>query len=325
MGGDDNNNSQKPKKSFKEKSAQRCSNFGKFMWNSENRTCMGRTGMSWLKLLIFYLSFYAAIAALWAICMAVFLQTLDPYAPTQQHKYSMLKDNPGMGFWQTSAIDSALIYFASNNESTYTTYITGIENITQIYANSQPQSLQQDCEPGPGKSNFSAGCAFSPSLLGFNCTPESNFGYAIGKPCVLLRINKIYAWDPTSTLFDGTNSTNEFQYSQIPNYLKTNYTRNSSNNYIPVSCQGENDGDVDSINKVTFYPENGFSASFYPYFNQPNYVPPAVMAQFDVVPGHVIMISCKVWTKIMIHDQTDLQGQIHIELYVMNNLYNSTN
>jgi sodium/potassium-transporting ATPase subunit beta len=257
--------------------------------------------------------------------MAVFLQTLDPYAPTQQHKYSMLKDNPGMGFWQTSAIDSALIYFASNNESTYTTYITGIENITQIYANSQPQSLQQDCEPGPGKSNFSAGCAFSPSLLGFNCTPESNFGYAIGKPCVLLRINKIYAWDPTSTLFDGTNSTNEFQYSQIPNYLKTNYTRNSSNNYIPVSCQGENDGDVDSINKVTFYPENGFSASFYPYFNQPNYVPPAVMAQFDVVPGHVIMISCKVWTKIMIHDQTDLQGQIHIELYVMNNLYNSTN
>jgi len=240
----------------------------------------------------------------------------------------MLKDNPGMGFFWTSSNDSALIYFASNNDSSYSLYVSGITNATNIYNDSQIQYLQQDCVSGNGKANFTAGCAFFPWLLGANCTVDNHFGYDIGKPCVLLRINKIYDWDPQSSLFDGSdlhiNGSNENQFSKIDPSLKTTYPQNTSNTFIPVSCEGENDGDVDSINKVSFYPETGFSASFFPYLNQPKYVPPAVMAQFDVVPGHVIMIWCKVWSKNIIHDQTDLQGSIHLELYVMNNVNNST-
>jgi Sodium / potassium ATPase beta chain len=46
-------------------------------------------------ILLYYLGFYAVLAAFWAACLAAFMHTIDYSQPTQQHKYSMLKDNPG--------------------------------------------------------------------------------------------------------------------------------------------------------------------------------------------------------------------------------------
>jgi len=321
---DNNNRSSKKKKSFKEKSSQQLRSCGKFMWNKEDRTCMGRTGLGWIKILGFYLCFYAAIAALWAVCMAVFLQTLDPNAPTQQHKYSMLKDNPGMGLWPAkNASDSTLIYFSTNVSSTYSYYTNSLSTLLSGYTNTSTSELFMNCDSGADNANFSVACAFDIGVLGSQCTAENQFGYSSCKPCILLRINKIYDWQPASVLFNGSNinnnGSNEWQFAQIRNGLKSKYIPNANNSYIPVSCEGENDGDTDNIRSITFTPEYGFPASYFPYENQLNYMPPAVMAQFDVEPGRAIMIWCKIWVANIQHDLTDLQGSIHLELFVMNN------
>jgi len=307
----------KPKKSPRERFAKKMRSFRKFMWNKEERTCMGRRGLDWLKIIAFYLSFYAGLTCLWVICMACFLKTLDPNVPTQQHKYSMLKDNPGMSFWTTSASDSALVFWSSTNDSLYSQYTTGLNSVlNSTYPDRYPEFLEQNCSPGK-PSTYSVGCAFDVSSLGAACTNASDFGYTTGKPCIFLRLNKIIAWDP-KPLLDGTNSSKEFEFSQIPSHLKTQYVPNANNSFIPISCEPENDADYDNIRSITFYPSTGIPSYFFPYWNQPNYQPPAVMAQVDLVPGVTVMLWCKFWTQNVQHDYGDLQGSIHVELFLMN-------
>lgn len=48
-----------------------------------------------VKIGIFYTIFYAALAALVAICMWVFFQTLDPRIPKWKLKESLIGTNPG--------------------------------------------------------------------------------------------------------------------------------------------------------------------------------------------------------------------------------------
>lgn len=47
------------------------------------------------KIGIFYTAFYGVLAALVAICMWVFLQTLDPRIPKWQLHESLIGTNPG--------------------------------------------------------------------------------------------------------------------------------------------------------------------------------------------------------------------------------------
>lgn len=310
----------KPKKSFGQKTREGISSCCKFMYNSEDKTVMGRTGISWLQILTFYVCFYAVIAGIWAICMAAFLATLDPHAPTQTNMYSMLKNNPGMGFWPTSDGSGTIINLNSVNSSTYDYAITQLDPVVGLYNDSTAHDyLFPNCNFAQNiTSNLSVGCAFDPSLFG-PCNAQNNYGYDIGKPCALLRINKIYGWDP-KPLFDGGNSTNEYQFNQIPTQFKTTYTNSSSNHFIPISCQPESDADYDNINQISFYPQYGIDTVYFPYYNQAKYQPPAVMAQFDIKPGVLVMVWCKFWTKNVIFDQTDLQGSVHIELFVQNNV-----
>jgi sodium/potassium-transporting ATPase subunit beta len=74
--------------------------------------------------------------------------------------------------------------------------------------------------------------------------------------------------------------------------------------------------DKDNLLDVTFYPPTGFPFYFYPYLAQPNYMPPFVMAQFNVIHGRAMMIWCRNWAKGIKQDRTDVQGGIHFELLV---------
>jgi len=283
---------------------------------------MNKTCLDWLKIFIFYICFYIGLAALWAICLTCFMHTLDPVVPTQQQMFSMLKNNPGMGFWQTSAIDSALIYVNTSNATLYQSlYTSGLVSILNTTYPGPNTTYLKDCT-SEDRANYSVGCFFDVSNINSVCNNETDeFGYSIGQPCVFLRLNKIIGWQPLGTLFDGTNSSNEFEFSQIGNHLKTTQTTfDVTNQNIPISCEPETDADYDNVNNITFYPSTGVPSYYYPYWNQVAYQPPGVMAQFDIKPGVVVMLWCKFWTKVTQHDYTDLQGSVHIELFLMNNV-----
>ena len=67
-----------------------------------------------VQIISYYIIFYGVLAAFWAICMVVFLHTLDDYAPTQQHKYSLLKDNPGLYYLRKAGASGVNIDLQNN-------------------------------------------------------------------------------------------------------------------------------------------------------------------------------------------------------------------
>jgi len=56
--------------------------FCRFLYNPDDHTVFGRGGASWAKILVFYFFFYSCLAAFFAVCLIVMLQTLDPDVPT---------------------------------------------------------------------------------------------------------------------------------------------------------------------------------------------------------------------------------------------------
>lgn len=73
------------------------------------------------KIGLFYLIFYGMLAALVAICMWVFFQTLDPRIPKWQLERSIIGTNPGMGFrpMPDDNLESTLIWFQGTNRTNY--------------------------------------------------------------------------------------------------------------------------------------------------------------------------------------------------------------
>lgn len=74
------------------------------------------------------------LAALVAICMWVFFQTLDPRIPKWQLDRSIIGANPGMGFrpMPEDNLESTLIWFQGSNRSNYEKW----ENNTKAYLDS---------------------------------------------------------------------------------------------------------------------------------------------------------------------------------------------
>lgn len=78
---------------------------------------------------MFYLIFYGMLAALVAICMWVFFQTLDPRIPKWKLDSSMIGTNPGLGFRPTPMADNAessLIWFQGSNKTNYEKWVNNL-------------------------------------------------------------------------------------------------------------------------------------------------------------------------------------------------------
>ena len=55
--------------------------FCQFVWNQEKKEFFGRTGLSWLKITVFYIIYYSLLAAFWALMLFIFYQTIDDTVP----------------------------------------------------------------------------------------------------------------------------------------------------------------------------------------------------------------------------------------------------
>lgn len=288
--------SKEEKKSFGEK----MSVCGRFFYNSQTGEVLGRRADSWAKIGLFYLFYYAALAAFFAICLVGFFSTMDSNSPTQKNMYSLIKQNPGMGFRPFHDVVTTLIKYNINVTESYKKYVDNLNEFLKLYKE-PAKGERSNCSTG--KTDDSTVCEFPLSLLGDKCTPQNGFGYPEGKPCVLLKLNKVYNWRPIT-------------YGNMTEDLPKALTKIIDPDYIGITCEGESEADTDAIKHIHFYPRNGFPVVYYPYLNQPGYLAPVVMAQFDVVRGRVLMFWCKAWAKNIKHHRVDLGGSVRFELMV---------
>ncbi|XP_064455533.1 sodium/potassium-transporting ATPase subunit beta-like [Ornithodoros turicata] len=284
--------------------------FLRFLYNPDTKEVLGRTGLSWFKITVFYIIFYACLTAFWTIMLIVFYQTLDAFEPKWTLDSSTIGTVPGLGFRPRppeSTVDSTLIYFKAGSGGTWKYWVDDIVDFTKDYRrqDSDGEHVQTCGFAGPRASKDKA-CKFSLEDISANCSEAQNYGYEYGQPCVLLKLNKIYGWEPEPYA-------NESLPANMPDEIRKAY----DGRYIYISCEGENVADQENMGPLAFYPANTIANYYYPYKNVPGYMSPFVFVQFmRPERGVLINLECKAWAANIKHERQDRVGSVHFELMI---------
>merc|ERR1712117_99261 len=190
---------------------------------------------------------------------------------------------------------------------------------------------QTKCHMGRPPLTKQEACEFNKEWLSdqgsdIKCISEEHYGYYHGKPCILLKLNRVYGWQPVPY----QNVTEVERLDDMPKSLKEHIRRTWEENcrgrgrdleercpqldMVWLHCDGEGDPDKENIGSVSYTPWRGFPAYFLPYWNQLGYLQPIVMVQLkNPTPGVLINIQCTAWAKGIEHDVSGRRGSVHLE------------
>jgi len=302
--------------------------FCQFVYNSETGEILGRTPISWLKITVFYIIYYSFLTAFFMVMLLAFFKTLDDKQPTWVSETGgLIGKNPAVGFRPgppDSQIESTLIWFRTGSyNSNWEKWVDRLDDFIKDYENEtnwRTKHATDDCGDlavnAPGTKKI---CKVkSEELLNpkGNCTRENNYGFKEGRPCILLKLNRIIGWVPEP--FDP-----EYLPDELPDHLKEQIKKNKDegnealNKRVWIDCQGENPADRENLGPVVYHPTNGISENYFPYLNQEGYLSPAIFVEFtDPKPSVLIAIECKAWAENIIHDRMERKGLAHFELMI---------
>jgi len=307
--------------------------FGKFLYNSEDGTVMGRDGGSWLRISIFYLGYYMFLAALFAISITATLSALDPYKPYFQTRlqYPGVTILPRTDKFDPAALD---IKYNDGDNRTYEAYVNGITELLEPYdATNQTEAdgfvecnvntLKNQKFDEATKANA---CKFEKKEFFKDCT-ISPYGYP-SNPCIFVKLNRVINWKPVpfmSLTDELAMSTESGAISLAEHLTQTGKTYNKDFTY--VVCSGKRDEDKKNLGDPEYKPE-GISAKYFPYFGKQrtnNYVSPMVSVRFPKITRNVeIKATCKVYARNMIDLARINVGYVDFKVNIENGTIKTT-
>ncbi|KAK3527564.1 hypothetical protein QTP86_026632 [Hemibagrus guttatus] len=249
------------------------SGWKEFIWNPRTREFCGRTASSWGLIFLFYVAFYIFLAGLFCVTIYVMLLTLDDNKPTYQDRLAI----PGMMIRPTGK-DLEIVYTKENTES-WESFVQALNSFLSPYNDSVQDQNNVDCSPDEYyiqedsdnvKNNPKRSCKFKRSWLD-DCSGSDDrfYGYYDGKPCVIIKLNRVIGMLP------------------------------GKNGAAPsVSCGPKGD-DGDKMGNVTYFPANAtFNNMYYPYYGkkaQVNYSQPLVAVKFmSLMLNTDVNVECKI-------------------------------
>jgi len=276
--------------------------------NPETGEFLTRTPKSWLLITGFYIIYYSCLAGFWAAMLNIFFLTLTEEAPKWQNADGLIGTSPGLGLkpGQVDAlIDSSMIVF--NMKNTADQGKPGDENYvagTEGWQNRITEFLKpyKDC---------SGSHCFDPALLGPCGTPP--YGFDQGKPCVYLKLNKIYGLK-NENFKDGELPEN------MPATLKSHIGSQTDKDQTWVECHGEYPGDIEALGKIKYFPATqGFEDKFFPYLGKTkDYISPLIAVQFaNARQNQLLHVECRAWAKNIGYNKRDRIGINHLELLIL--------
>lgn len=293
-----------------------------FLHNPETGEYFTRTPKSWALITGFYLIYYSCLAAFWAACLAIFLTTLPDNSPRWEGPASLIGESPGLGLkpgQDLKNIDSSMIQFDKNTKDDTKDGPDGwggwAERASAFIETYTSSEISKICSPSDPSTDDQA-CKFDTSLLG-PCA-SGNHGYDVGKPCVFLKLNKIYgvvneAYDG-SDLGDGKLNWHD----DMSDDLKALIGQQSNKQQVWIECKGENPADKEALKSVTYFPSSqGFPLYYFPYKKQDGYLSPVVAVQFEVPDFQLVHVECRAFAHKIGYNRRDRIGINHLELHVL--------
>ncbi|CAD6187280.1 unnamed protein product [Caenorhabditis auriculariae] len=281
--------------------------FSKFLYNRERGTVLGRTGASWIQITVFYIIFYAFLAAFFVACLAIFLKTLDPKVPRFYGKGTIIGVNPGVGYqpWLKENPDSTLIKFNIRDPESWAPYVNQINGYLDKYNRTD---LTRECVDDEDNTaletaNDALPCRFDLSIFDKNaCSARTQYGFKSGSPCVIISLNRLIGWKPVN-----------YPAGSVPEEVKSRYKEGS----IAINCNGANHVDQEHIGKLKYIPENGIDGRFYPYVFTPGYQQPIAMVKFESIPRNkLVIVECRAFALNIEHDISTRLGMVYFEVFV---------
>ncbi|XP_014253434.1 sodium/potassium-transporting ATPase subunit beta-2-like [Cimex lectularius] len=288
------------------------------LYNREECTVLGRTPKNWFQLFVFYSVFYIFLSILFAICMAGMLATLDEKYPTWQLDDSLIGSNPGLGFrpMPPNIDEGSLIWYMPSNKSTVDFWVNSIDGFLKEYREPpRTKGVRQVCDydrpATPGKV-----CDVDVNnIIWQKCTQTEKYGYISSSPCIFLKLNRIFGWEPV--FYNDTNDLPQDMPDDLKDYIKKVAIDKEKLNTIWVSCHGEGPFDNENVGPIDYYPQPGFPGYYYPFQNQEGYLSPLVAVHFKNPAMHsLINIECRIWAKNAFYRKNpkDREGAVHFEI-----------
>ncbi|KAI8427384.1 hypothetical protein MSG28_001939 [Choristoneura fumiferana] len=173
---------------------------------------------------------------------------------------------------------------------------------------------QRDC--GTMKPPRAEVCAFNTSQLG-PCSAENSYGYKDKMPCFIIKLNRIYNWNPD--YYDDPHNLPPDMPADVKDYIANKTTTDFERRRVWLSCKGERPGDVEALGPLSYYPYPGIDETFFPYDNTPGYLSPLVAVQL-LKPVHhqIINIRCRAWARNIHYTDSlkDRIGSTHFEIMI---------
>ncbi|KAJ8008651.1 hypothetical protein DPEC_G00107080 [Dallia pectoralis] len=268
-----------------------------YFWNPRTHEFMGRTASSWGLILLFYLVFYIFLGGMFVLTMYVMLLTLDDYKPTYQDRLA----TPGMMIRpQGEAME---ILYNPQDTGSWDIYTKALDNFLGPYNNSVQVQNNDDCRPdnffiqedsGEVRNNPKRSCQFNRTSLDV-CSgiTDRTYGYQLGQPCVLIKLNRVIGMLPGK---DG----------QSP--------------YVTCGAKKE---EAHAIGELAFYPPNGtFNLMYFPYYGkkaQMNYSQPLVAVKFlNISVNTDVNVECKINSNTLARggERDKFAGRVYFKLRI---------
>ncbi|XP_016007439.2 potassium-transporting ATPase subunit beta isoform X1 [Rousettus aegyptiacus] len=283
----------------KKSCSQRMEEFQRYCWNPDTGQLLGRTLSRWVWISLYYVAFYVVMTGIFALCIYSLMCTLDPYTPDYQDQLK----SPGVTLRPDVYGEKGLdISYNVSDNRTWTDLVHTLHNFLAGYSPAAQEDninctseevFTQESFMAPNHTKFS--CKFTADMLQ-NCSGlvDPNFGFEEGKPCFIIKMNRIVRFLPS----------------------------NKTAPRVDCAFLDQKRQDAQPL-QVEYYPPNGtFSLHYFPYYGkkaQPHYSNPLVAAKLLNVPWNTeVVIVCKILAEYVTFDNPHdpYEGKVEFKLNI---------